>query len=246
MLQDRVAIVTGSTRGIGKAIALNLASKGAKILITSNEPELFPETLAEVQKFSQDSDVFEADVTSKESLEGMIKFAQERFGKIDILVNNAGITRDGLLMRMKDEDWDLVMSINLRSIFRLTRQVMRPMMKARYGRIINIASVVGYTGNAGQANYTTAKAGLVAFTKTVAQEVASRGITANCVAPGFIQTAMTDKLNPKAREAILSQIPMGSMGQPEDVADAVAFLASDQAGYMTGQTLHVNGGMLMT
>ncbi len=246
LLEDRVAIVTGSTRGIGKAIALHLAKQGAKILITSNEPELFEETLGEIKEFSPDADVFDADVTSKESIEGMIKFAQERFGKIDILVNNAGITRDGLLMRMSDDDWDLVMAINLRSIFRLTRQVIRPMMKNRYGRIVNIASVVGYTGNAGQANYTTAKAGLVGFTKTVAQEVASRGITANCVAPGFIKTAMTDKLNPKAQEAILSKIPMGSMGTPEDVATAVAFLCSDQASYMTGQTLHVNGGMYMT
>ncbi|MBF0187160.1 MAG: 3-oxoacyl-[acyl-carrier-protein] reductase [Magnetococcales bacterium] len=245
MLKDRVAVITGSTSGIGLTTARKLAAQGANILVTSIETDKIPTTVEELRGMGVQAEGIECNVTDVEQLEKMVAFTMEKFGKIDILVNNAGITKDGLLMRMKDEDWDAVMAINLTSIFRLTRLTVRHMMKKRYGRIINIASVVGFTGNPGQANYTAAKGGLVSFSRTVAREVASRGITVNCVAPGFIQTAMTEALNPKARDAILSQIPLGAMGQPEDVADAIAFLASDQARYITGDTIHVNGGMYM-
>lgn len=245
MLKDRVAIITGSTSGIGRVTALEMARQGASIVITSNEPDKFDETLAEVREFAPRAEAIETDVSDKASLETLVKFTQEQFGRMDILVNNAGITRDGLLMRMKDQDWDSVLAINLTSIFHLTRLVIRPMMKARFGRIINIASVVGFTGNPGQANYTAAKAGLVGFSRTVAREVANRGITVNCVAPGFIRTAMTDQLKPAAQEAILSQIPMAEMGTAEDVAQSIMFLSSEQARYITGETIHVNGGMYM-
>ncbi|MBF0369012.1 MAG: 3-oxoacyl-[acyl-carrier-protein] reductase [Magnetococcales bacterium] len=244
-MKDRVAIVTGSTSGIGRVIALDLARRGAKILIISNESIRILEALEEIREFSPESESFEADVTSKACLGEAVKLAQKKFGRIDILVNNAGINRDNLLLRMSDGEWEQVMAVNLTAVFQLTRLVLRPMMKARYGRIINIASVVGQTGNAGQANYTATKAGLIGFTKSLAREVASRKITANCVAPGFIRSPMTDKLNPKAQEAILSQIPLGAMGSGEDIAEAVAFLASDRAGYITGETLNVNGGMYM-
>ncbi|MBF0447125.1 MAG: 3-oxoacyl-ACP reductase FabG, partial [Magnetococcales bacterium] len=221
MFKDRVAIVTGSSSGIGRVIAIEMAKQGAKLLLISNESIRILEALEEVQAYSPDSQAFEADVTSFPCLEAGIKHALLDFGRIDILVNNAGITRDGLLMRMKDSDWDRVMEVNLTSIFKLTRLVIKPMMKARYGRIVNISSVVGATGNPGQVNYVASKAGLVGFTKALALEVASRNITANCVAPGFIRSKMTDKLNDKASEAILSRIPMGMMGSQEDVAAAV-------------------------
>ncbi len=246
MFKDRVAIVTGSSSGIGRVIAIELAKQGAKLLLVSNESIRILEALEEVQEFSPESQAYEADVTSFPCLEEGVKLVLKDFGKIDILVNNAGITRDGLLMRMKDADWERVIEVNLTSVFKLTRLVIKPMMKARYGRIVNIASVVGSTGNPGQVNYVASKAGLVGFTKALALEVASRNITANCVAPGFIHSKMTDKLNPKASEAILSRIPMGKMGTQEDVAGAVAFLASEQARYITGETLHVNGGMYMS
>lgn len=245
MFKDRVAIVTGSSSGIGRVIALELAKQGAKLLLVSNESIRILEALEEVREFSPESLAYEADVTSFPCLEEGVKHAMSEFGKIDILVNNAGITRDGLLLRMKDADWDRVLEVNLTSVFKLTQLVLRPMMKARYGRIVNIASVVGSTGNPGQVNYVASKAGLVGFTKSLALEVASRNITANCVAPGFIRSKMTDMLNPKATEAILGRIPMGKMGSQEDVAGAVCFLASEQARYITGETLHVNGGMYM-
>ena len=245
MLKDRVAIVTGSSSGIGRAIALELARQGAHIVLVSNESIRILEALEEVRAISPQSDAYEADVTSEPCLNESVKVTLEKFGRIDILVNNAGITRDGLLLRMSSADWSRVINVNLTSAFQLTQMVLRPMMKARYGRIVNIASVVGSTGNPGQANYAASKAGLVGFSKSLAAEVASRKITVNCVAPGFIQTAMTDKLNPKARETILSRIPMGAMGKPEDVTHAVAFLASERASYITGETLHVNGGMYM-
>lgn len=245
MLSGRVAIVTGSSRGIGRVVARALARRGAKILLISNESIRILEALDEVRQFSPESEAYEADVTSKPCLEEAVKLAIQRFGRIDILVNNAGITRDALLIRMKEADWNQVMEINLTSVFRLTQMVVKPMMKAKYGRIINIASVVGATGNPGQANYVASKAGLVGFSKTLAIEVAPRNITVNCVSPGFIRTAMTDKLNSKAREAILARIPLGVEGNPEDVAHAVAFLASEEARYITGETLHVNGGMYM-
>jgi 3-oxoacyl-[acyl-carrier protein] reductase len=245
MFKDRVAVVTGSSSGIGRVIAVELAKQGAKLLLISNESIRILEALEEVQAFSPESQAYEADVTSFPCLEEGVKQAIGDFGKIDILVNNAGITRDGLLMRMKDADWDRVLEVNLTSVFKLTRLVIKPMMKARYGRIVNIASVVGATGNPGQVNYVASKAGLVGFTKSLALEVATRNITANCVAPGFIRSKMTDQLNPKASEAILGRIPMGKMGTQQDVAAAVTFLASEQARYITGETLHVNGGMYM-
>lgn len=245
MLKDRVAIVTGSSSGIGRIIAQELASRGARILLLSNESIRILEALEEIRHFSPESEAFEADVSSTPCLEEAVKVAMERFGRIDILVNNAGITRDALLLRMKESDWNRVMEINLNSVFRLTQRVLKHMMKARYGRIINITSVVGATGNPGQGNYVASKAGLEGFSKTLAAEVASRNITVNCVAPGFIRTAMTDKLKSKAREAILANVPLGVAGDPEDVAYAVAFLASGEARYITGETIHVNGGMYM-
>ena len=243
MLKDRVAIVTGSSSGIGRVIARELARRGAKLLLISNESIRILEALEEIRQFSPASQAFEADVSSTPCLEESVKQAIECFGRIDILVNNAGITRDALLVRMKFEDWNRVLEVNLNSVFRLTQLVVKQMMKAKYGRIINISSVVGSTGNPGQANYVASKAGLEGFSKSLAIEVAPRNITVNCVAPGFIRTAMTDKLNFKAREAILAQVPLGSVGEPEDVAFAVAFLASEEARYITGETLHVNGGM---
>ena len=245
MLKDRVAIVTGSSSGIGRVIARELARRGAKIILLSNESIRILEALEEIRQFSPQSEAFEADVSSTPCLEEAVKLAIERFGRIDILVNNAGITRDALLLRMKESDWQQVLEINLNSVFRLTQMVLKPMMKARYGRIINITSVVGVTGNPGQGNYAASKAGLLGFSKSLAIEAAPRNITVNCVSPGFIQTAMTDKLNSKAREAILARIPLGVAGKPEDVAHAVAFLASEEARYITGETLHVNGGMYM-
>ncbi|MBF0214018.1 MAG: 3-oxoacyl-[acyl-carrier-protein] reductase [Magnetococcales bacterium] len=244
-MQDRVAIVTGSSSGIGRVIAMQLARLGAKLVLISNESIRLIEALEEVRTLSPESEAFEADVTSLPCLEESLKLTLEKFGRVDILVNNAGITRDGLLIRMSPKDWDRVIEVNLTSVFHMTRMVLKPMMKARYGRIINVASVVGATGNPGQANYVASKAGLVGFSKSVALETASRNITVNCVAPGFIRTAMTDALNPKAKEAILSRIPLGTMGEAEDVANAVAFLAAERSGYITGETIHVNGGLHM-
>ncbi|GAB0057254.1 3-oxoacyl-[acyl-carrier-protein] reductase FabG [Candidatus Magnetaquicoccaceae bacterium FCR-1] len=244
-MQDRVAIVTGSSSGIGRVIAVRLAQLGARLVLISNESIRLLEALEEVRAISPESEAFEADVTSSPCLEESLKLTQEKFGRIDILVNNAGITRDGLLVRMSPKDWDRVLEVNLTSVFHMTRMVLKPMMKARYGRIVNIASVVGVTGNPGQANYVASKAALIGFSKSVALETASRNITVNCVAPGFIRTAMTDALNPKAREAILSRIPLGTMGEAEDVANAVAFLAAERSGYITGETIHVNGGLHM-
>ena len=245
MLKGRVAIVTGSSSGIGRVIAKELASRGARILLVSNESIRILEALEEIRSFSPESEAYEADVSSTPCLEESVKLAIKRFGRIDILVNNAGITRDALVLRMKERDWMRVMEVNLNGAFRLTQMVLKHMMKAKYGRIINITSVVGASGNPGQANYVASKAGLVGFSKSLAAEVASRNITVNCVSPGFIRTAMTDKLNSKAREAILQHIPIGVPGEPEDVAYAVAFLASEEARYITGETLHVNGGMYM-
>ncbi|MBF0144832.1 MAG: 3-oxoacyl-[acyl-carrier-protein] reductase [Magnetococcales bacterium] len=245
MMEGRVAIVTGSSSGIGRVIARQMAARKARLMLISNEPQAIMEALAEVRVDSPDSIATAADVTNPDDLTRVVDQVMDVFGRVDILVNNAGITRDNLMMRMKDDEWDSVLAVNLTSIFRLTRMVIKHMMKARYGRIVNIASVVGLTGNPGQANYAASKAGLIGLTKSLAAEVASRKITANCVAPGFIRSAMTDKLNLKASEAILSRVPMGEMGTPEDVANAVCFLASDSARYITGETLHVNGGMYM-
>ncbi|MFC3097603.1 3-oxoacyl-[acyl-carrier-protein] reductase [Alteraurantiacibacter palmitatis] len=240
------ALVTGAAGGIGSAIARALASQGARLALSgSNAAKLraFREEL--IADFGGDHVEITCDLSDTTQVEELVPAALDTLGGLDILVNNAGITRDNLAMRMKDEEWDAVIRINLESTFRLMRAVTRPMMKARFGRIITITSIVGTTGNPGQMNYCAAKAGITGMTKSLAQEVASRGITANCVAPGFIRTPMTDVLPDAQKEALNARIPMGRMGEGADIGAAVAFLASREASYITGQTLHVNGGMAM-
>jgi 3-oxoacyl-[acyl-carrier protein] reductase len=245
MLEGKVALVTGSSRGIGRAIALELGRHGATVVGTATT-EVGAEgiTLALTEAGVSGSGTV-LDVNSAGDAQHLVESIQERFGSISILVNNAGITRDNLLLRMKDEEWDDILNTNLKSVYRMSKLVLRSMMKARDGRIINIGSVVGAMGNAGQANYAAAKAGMVGFTKALAREVGSRGITVNCVAPGFIDTDMTRSLGEAQTEALVQQIPIGRLGRGEDIAAAVAFLASAGAGYITGATLHVNGGMYM-
>lgn len=244
MLNGAVALVTGASRGIGAAIAERLARDGARVIGTATTPEGAEKINATLAAHGGRGAVL--DVASQASIDALIEAIEAREGAVGILCNNAGITRDTLLLRMKNEDWEAVMQTNLASVFRLSKAVLRGMMKARKGRIISIASVVGATGNAGQANYAAAKAGIVGFTKSLAREVGSRGITANVVAPGFIDTDMTRALAEAQREALTTQIPLGRLGQVSDIAAAVAFLASDDAAYMTGETLHVNGGMYMS
>ena len=245
MLEGQIALVTGGTRGIGKAIALSLARAGATVAATATSDD----GAASIQHYIDEARLrgagIKLDVTESGSIDVAGADGAQRFGDIAILVNNAGITRDNLLLRMKDEEWDKLMDTNLKAAFKLSKAVLRGMMKARYGRIINIGSVVGSSGNAGQANYAAAKAALVGFTKSLAQEVGSRNITVNCVAPGFIDTDMTRALAEPQREKLIERIPLGRLGSPDDVAHAVAFLASREAGYITGATLHVNGGMYM-
>ena len=243
-LTGKIALVTGATRGIGRAIALSLAHNGATVFGTAtseNGAQSITEALSEFGGKGLVLDVNDVQACT-ELMDGLTK----EFGGPPILVNNVGITRDTLVMRMKDEDWDAVLQTNLTSAFRLSRAAIKPMMKARWGRIINISSVVGASGNAGQVNYAAAKAGLVGMTKSLAREVGSRGITVNCVAPGFIDTDMTRALSEEQRASLLSQIPVGKLGSADDIAHAVTFLASPQAGYITGTTLHVNGGMYMS
>lgn len=245
-LEGMTALVTGASGGIGSSIARSLASQGARLALSgSNAAKLraFREELND--EFGHDHVEITCDLSNTTQVEELIPATVDTLGKVDILVNNAGVTRDNLAMRMKDEEWDAVMKINLEAAFRLMRASVRPMMKARFGRIVTITSVVGATGNPGQMNYAAAKGGLTAMTKALAQEVASRGITANCVAPGFIRTAMTDVLPDAQKDALNARIPMGRMGEGEDIGAAVAYLASKEAGYVTGQTLHVNGGMAM-
>lgn len=245
-LDGKVALVTGASRGIGKSIALLLASCGADIAINyAGNTEAAEKTKGEVEALGRKAIVIQTDVADIEACEAMLAEVVEKLGRIDILVNNAGITRDVLLMRMKEADWDAVISTNLKSVFNCTKAALKYMMKARSGRIVNISSVVGATGNVGQANYAAAKAGILGFTKATAKEVATRGITVNAVAPGFIATDMTAVLPEKVVENLKANIPMGRLGEPEDIAKAVAFLVSDEAAYITGQTLHVNGGMFM-
>lgn len=242
MLQDKVAIVTGGTAGIGREIAVKMAEAGAKVAIFGRNPERGAEVVAQI---GDDKAIFiQVDVAKTGAIEEAIAQVQEKLGDIDVLVNNAGITRDNLLMRLPEDHWDDVIDTNLKSAFNTCRAVVRPMMKKRSGRIINISSVVGLTGNAGQAHYAASKSGVIGFSKSLACELATRGITVNCVAPGFIETPMTDVLNEKQKSAILGAIPMGRMGQPEEIAKAVIFLASDMANYITGQVLAVDGGMV--
>ncbi|MBP5199778.1 MAG: 3-oxoacyl-[acyl-carrier-protein] reductase [Schwartzia sp.] len=246
LLDGKCALVTGASRGIGRAVALKLASEGAKVALNFAGNESAAEAVRqEIEAAGGEAILVKADVANEAAVQDMVQKTADAFGRIDILVNNAGITRDGLLARMKEEDWDAVLSTNLKGVFLTTKAAAKLMMKQRAGRIVNMASVVGVTGNAGQANYSAAKAGVIGFTKTIAKELASRGITANAVAPGFIDTDMTSGLPDKAKEAALSGIPLGRMGTPEDIAAAVLFLVSDQASYITGQVLNVDGGMVM-
>jgi 3-oxoacyl-[acyl-carrier protein] reductase len=245
-LQGKAALVTGASRGIGREIALELARQGANVAVNYSGSEAKAlEVVAEIQALGRESFAIQCDVAINESVTNMVKATIERFGSLDILVNNAGITRDNLLMRMKDDEWDAVINTNLKGVFLCTRAVTRQMMKQRSGRIINIASIVGVIGNPGQANYVAAKAGVIGLTKTTAKELSSRGITVNAVAPGFITTDMTDKLTDEVKEAMLKEIPLAQFGEPRDIANVVAFLASEGGRYMTGQTLHVDGGMYM-
>jgi 3-oxoacyl-[acyl-carrier protein] reductase len=243
--QGKVSVVTGGVQGIGRAIALALARRGSDVAVMDMKEEGAAELLSEIRDLGRKSLFVRANVALLSDVESAARSVSDSLGKADILVNNAGITRDSLLVRMEEESWDSVIEVNLKGTFNCTRVFLKEMLKHRYGRIINVASVVGIMGNAGQSNYAASKAGVIGFTKSVAKEVASRGITVNAVAPGFIDTAMTQILSAQARESLMSTVPLGRMGSPEDVANAVAFLASDSASYVTGQTIHVDGGMLM-
>jgi 3-oxoacyl-[acyl-carrier protein] reductase len=243
-LDGKTSVVTGGGQGIGRAIALCLARLGSSVSVIDLKEEGVEELLAEVRALGRKALFVRANVAVMAEVEKAAKTILESFGKVDILVNNAGITRDGLVLRMDENDWDSVVAVNLKGTFNCTKGFLREMVKRRCGRIINISSVIGFMGNVGQSNYAASKAGIVGFTKSVAKEVASRGITVNAIAPGFIDTQMTRVLSEEARKTLLSTIPMGRVGLPEDVANVVAFLASDGASYITGQTIHVNGGML--
>ncbi|MFF2794481.1 3-oxoacyl-[acyl-carrier-protein] reductase [Lysinibacillus xylanilyticus] len=245
-LEGKVAVVTGASRGIGRSIALKLADEGAKVVVNySGSQAKAEEVVATIQENGGEAIAVQASVSKTEEVSALMDAAVKTFGSLDILVNNAGITRDNLLMRMKEDEWDDVLNTNLKGVFLCTKAVTRQMMKQRAGRIINISSIVGVAGNPGQANYVAAKAGVIGLTKTTAKELASRNILVNAVAPGFIETEMTEQLPEDIKQGMLSQIPLAKLGQPEDIAKAVAFLASEDANYMTGQTLHIDGGMVM-
>ena len=245
MPKDKVAIVTGASRGIGRSISLALAARGARIVVVDLNLEGTEAMVAEIEAKGGEAIAVQGNVAVAADAEGMVAAAMEKFGRVDILVNNAGITRDALLLRMKDEDWDAVLDVNLKGAFLCTRAAAKVMSKQRYGRIINISSVVGQMGNAGQANYCASKAGLMGLTRSDARELARRNVTVNAVAPGFIATDMTEALPEKTRQELAAQIPLGRLGAADDIANAVVFLASDAAGYITGQVLGVNGGMHM-
>lgn len=244
-LKGKVAIVTGGAQGIGKSIATQLALAGANVVIADVMEEVAKSTAQEISQKGSEAISIRVDVSSLSSVEEMVKKTLDKFGRIDILINNAGITRDALVMRMKEEDWDLVLDINLKGAFNCIKTVSPIMMKQRSGKIVNIASIVGIIGNAGQANYSASKGGLIALTKTCARELASRRINVNAVAPGFIQTSMTERLSAQVKEKLSSQIPLGELGKPEDVASAVLFLVSEKASYITGEVIKVDGGMAM-
>ena len=241
-LTGMTALVTGASGGIGSAIAKGLAAQGARVALSGTRQEALEAVAAEI---GGDSVILPCNLGDGAAVDGLVPAAVQALGKLDILVNNAGVTRDNLAMRMKDEEWEEVIRINLEAAFRLIRAAAKPMMKARFGRIVSITSVVGVTGNPGQANYAASKAGLIGMSKALAQELASRNITVNCVAPGFIHSAMTDVLPEQQKQALLGKIPAGKLGEGDDIAAAVAYLSSREAGYVTGQTLHVNGGMAM-
>lgn len=245
-LEGKVALVTGASRGIGKEIALELARKGANVVVNyAGSESRAQETVEEIKALGRESFAIQANVKDASDVQRMIDETIARFGALHILVNNAGITRDNLMLRMKEEDWDEVLDTNLKGVFLATKLVSRQMMKQRWGRIINISSVVGFSGNAGQANYSAAKAGIIGLTKSSARELASRNITVNAIAPGYIVTDMTDQLADSIKEELLKQIPLGRLGEPKDIAKMTAFLAGDDSSYITGQTFHVNGGMYM-
>jgi 3-oxoacyl-[acyl-carrier protein] reductase len=243
--KEQVGVVTGGTRGIGKAIAEKLAKNGVNLVVVGRNLDAANETAAALAAFGVKVLGMRLDVSNSEEVEKVFEEIRKEFHRIDILINNAGITKDGLLLRMREEAWDSVLDINLKGVFLCSREVIQDMAKQRYGRIVNITSVAAFMGNPGQANYSASKAGIVGFTKTVAKEYAGRGITVNAVAPGFIQTAMTDVLQDKVKEEMMKLIPLGRFGTVEDVAKAVIFLASPDSGYITGQVIHVNGGMYM-
>ncbi|MFY0759076.1 3-oxoacyl-[acyl-carrier-protein] reductase [Metabacillus dongyingensis] len=246
MVEGKVALVTGASRGIGRAIALELAQNGANVAVNYAGSEAKAnEVVDEIKALGREAFAVQADVSDSDAVAAMVKATVEQFGRLDILVNNAGITKDNLLMRMKDTEWDDVININLKGVFLTTKAVTRQMMKQRQGRIINIASIVGVSGNPGQANYVAAKAGVIGLTKTAAKELSSRNITVNAIAPGFITTDMTDKLTEEVKNEMLKQIPLARFGEPSDISNAVTFLASDKSSYITGQTIHIDGGMVM-
>ncbi len=246
LLEGKKAVVTGGSRGIGKAIAIKLAQSGADVAVNYNSnSSLAQEVVKQLEGFGRKSISIKADVSKYSEAEELIQKAGSEFGRIDILVNNAGITRDALLIKMKEEQWDDVISANLKSVFNCTKAVSRLMMKQRQGRIINISSVIGIIGNAGQGNYSASKAGIIGFSKTAARELGARGVTVNVIAPGYIQTDMTDQFTDSMREQLLTQIPLKKLGATEDVANLAGFLASDEASYITGQVIHVDGGMVM-
>ncbi|NHM29761.1 3-oxoacyl-[acyl-carrier-protein] reductase [Neobacillus terrae] len=245
-LDGKSVLVTGASRGIGREIALEFAREGANVAVNFSGSEAKAnETVDEIKAMGRDAFSVQCDVSNAESVASMVKETIDRFGKLDVLVNNAGITKDNLIMRMKEEEWDDVININLKGVFLCTKAVTRQMMKQRSGRIVNIASIVGVSGNPGQANYVAAKAGVIGLTKTTAKELSSRNITVNAVAPGFITTDMTEKLTEEVKSEMLKQIPLARFGEPKDIAKVAVFLASDDSSYMTGQTLHVDGGMVM-